>query len=106
MDQQHLFMAARVESIRLRQTVMNSRRTERQRAFTLVEIMIAVAIFAAVMIAIYSSWSAILRSRRIGQDSASEAQRSRVAVRALENSLMSLQMFLANIKYDYFSADT
>src|SRR5213078_4855160 len=85
---------------------MNSCRAEPQRAFTLVEIMIAVAIFAAVMIAIYSSWSAILRGKRIGQDAAAEAQRSRVAVRALENSLMSLQMFLANIKYDYFAADT
>jgi prepilin-type N-terminal cleavage/methylation domain-containing protein len=85
---------------------MNSSRTGRQRAFTLVEIMIAIAIFAAVMIAIYASWSAILRGKRIGQDAAAEAQRSRVAVRALENSLMSLQMFLANIKYDYFFADT
>src|SRR5207247_414723 len=105
MDKQHLFMAARLESSNLRQTVMNSYRTARQRAFTLVEIMIAVAIFTAVMIAIYSSWSAILRGTRIGQEAAAEAQRSRVAVRALENSLMSLQMFLANIKYDYFSAE-
>ena len=99
-------MAARLEIIHLRQTMMNSYRAERRRAFTLVEIMIAVAIFAAVMIAIYSSWSAILRGKRIGQDAAAEAQRSRVAVRALENSLMSLRMFLANIKYDYFFADT
>src|SRR6266705_5335047 len=106
MDKQHLLMAARLESSNLRQTMMNSYRNERQRAFTLVEIMIALAIFTAVMIAIYSSWSAILRGYRIGQDAAAEAQRSRVAVRALENSLMSLQMFLANIKYDYFSADT
>ena len=85
---------------------MNPYRTARRRAFTLVEIMIAVTIFTMVMIAIYTSWSAILRGKRIGQDAAAEAQRSRVAVRALENSLMSLQMFLANIKYDYFSADT
>src|SRR3989442_12456133 len=106
MDKQHLFMAARLESIQLRQTVVSSDRRARQRAFTLVEIMIAVAIFAAVMIAIYASWSAILRGSRIGQEAAAEAQRSRVAVRALENSLMSLQMFVANIKYDYFSADT
>ena len=77
MDQQHLFMAARLEGISLWQTVMNSHRTERQRAFTLVEIMIAIAIFAAVMIAIYSSWSAILRGKRIGQDSAAEAHRNR-----------------------------
>jgi prepilin-type N-terminal cleavage/methylation domain-containing protein len=81
-------------------------RPARQRAFTLVEIMIAIAIFTAVMIAIYASWAAILRGTRGGQAAAAEAQRSRVAVRALENSLMSLQMFLANIKYDYFYADT
>jgi len=99
-------MAARVESNNLRQAVMNSHRPARQRAFTLVEVLISVAIFTAVMIAIYASWSAILRGTRSGQAAAAEAQRSRVAVRALENSLMSLQMFLANIKYDYFSADT
>jgi prepilin-type N-terminal cleavage/methylation domain-containing protein len=85
---------------------MNRPQTARPRAFTLVEIMIALAIFAAVMIAIYSSWSAILGGSRIGQEAAAEAQRSRVAVRALENSLMSLRMFVANIKYDYFYADT
>src|SRR6266516_2540300 len=106
MDEHHLLMAARLESSNLRQTMKNSSRTAGQRAFTLVEIAIAVAIFTAVMIAIYSSWSAILRGSRIGQEAAAEAQRSRVAVRALENSLMSLQMFLANIKYDYFAADT
>src|SRR5437667_12550095 len=105
MDEQHLLMAARLESSKLRQTIMNSSRPARQRAFTLVEIMIAVAIFTAVMIAIYSSWSAILRGSRIGQQAAAETQRSRVAVRALENSLMSLQMCLADIKYDYFSGE-
>jgi len=99
-------MAARVESNNLRQAVMNSPRPARQGAFTLVEVMLSVAIFTAVMIAIYASWSAILRGSRSGQAAAAEAQRSRVAVRALENSLMSLQMFLANIKYDYFQADT
>ena len=78
----------------------------RQRAFTLVEILIAVAIFGAVMIAIYSSWSSILRGTQIGQVAAAEAQRSRVAVRALENSLVSLQMFQANIGYYYFFTDT
>jgi prepilin-type N-terminal cleavage/methylation domain-containing protein len=80
--------------------------TRPARAFTLVEIMIALAIFATVMIAIYSSWSAILRGSKIGLEAAAEAQRSRVAVRALENSLVSLQMFQANMSLYYFLADT
>ena len=52
-----------------------------RRAFTLVEIMLALAIFGAVMIAIYSSWSSILRGSKVGLEAAAEAQRSRVAVR-------------------------
>ena len=85
---------------------MNCKRTTRTRAFTLVEIMVALTIFAAVLIAIYSSWSAILRGKTIGMAAAAEAQRARVAVRALENSLVSLQMFQANLKYYSFFADT
>jgi len=85
---------------------MKTLKAKARRAFTLVEIMIALAIFAGVMIAIYSSWSSILRGRKIGLEAAREAQRSRVAVRALENSLVSLEMFQANIKYFYFFADT
>lgn len=77
-----------------------------RRAFTLVEIMIALAIFAVVMVAIYSSWSTILRGSKIGLEAAAEAQRSRVAVRALENSLVSLQMYQANISHYSFFADT
>ena len=79
------------------------------RAFTLVEIMVAIAIFAAVMIAIYSSWSAILRGSQIGRAAAAEAQRSRVAVRALKTNGdvgAPLKMFQANIRYYYFLADT
>jgi prepilin-type N-terminal cleavage/methylation domain-containing protein len=85
---------------------MKTCKTTTQRAFTLVEIMVALAIFATVMIAIYSSWMSILRGSRVGQEAAVEAQRSRIAVRAVENSLVSLQMFQANIKYYYFFADT
>jgi type II secretion system protein J len=78
----------------------------RWRAFTLIEIMIAITIFGVVLIAIYSSWSAILRGSKIGLDAAAEAQRSRMALRALEESLASVQLFTANIKHYSFLADT
>jgi len=85
---------------------MNCSQARTQRAFTLVEIMLALAIFTAVMIAIYSSWMSIVRGSTVGAEAAREAQRSRVAVRTLENSLVSLQMFQANMNYYYFLADT
>src|SRR2546423_303169 len=104
MDQQRPRVGLPV--VNLQQAAMRLLKATAQRAFTLVEIMVALAIFGAIMIAIYSSWSSILRGARIGREAAAEAQRSRVAVRALENSLVSLQMFQANIKYYYFFADT
>lgn len=75
-------------------------------AFTIIEIMIAVSIFALVMIAIFSSWSAILRGSRSGMKAAAEVQRTRVAVRALEEGLASAVMYVDNAKYYHFSSDT
>ncbi len=76
------------------------------RAFTLIEIMIAITIFAIVLAGIYSSWTAILRSSKVGLDAAAEAQRTRMTLRALDEALGSAQLFLGNIQYYWFAADT
>lgn len=76
------------------------------KAFTLIEIMISITIFGVVLIAIYSSWSSILRGSKVGLSVAAEAQRSRMALRALGESLGSAQLFTANIRYYQFIADT
>lgn len=75
-------------------------------AFTLIEIMIALVIFSTVIIAIYSTWTAILRSTKVGHDAAADAQRERIAVRVLEEAILSVQMFQENIRYYSFEADT
>jgi general secretion pathway protein J len=75
-------------------------------AFTLIEIMLAMTIFAMVMIAIYSSWSSILRGSKVAQEAAAQAQRTRVAMRALEESLASAEVFNQNSAYYSFFADT
>jgi type II secretory pathway component PulJ len=71
-------------------------------AFTLVEIMLAIFIFAGVVAAIYASWSAILRSSRAGLTAAADAQRRRIAILALEEALNSAQMFGQNAGYYSF----
>ena len=65
-------------------------------AFTLIEVLIALSIFALIITGIYSSWSGIHRATRIGLEAAADAQRKRVAMRALEQSLGSVKYFLAN----------
>jgi type II secretion system protein J len=74
------------------------------RAFTLLEIVIALSIFLLMVIGIYSSWSQIHRSTRVGLERAAENQRKRVAIRALEQSLGSVKYFLANeTNYTFFA---
>ena len=66
-------------------------------AFTLLEIMLAIGIFSGLLIAIYASWSAILRSSQIGLNVAMEAHRMRVAVRSIEESIKSAVIFELNL---------
>ncbi|MGV3772304.1 MAG: PulJ/GspJ family protein [Verrucomicrobiales bacterium] len=75
-------------------------------AFTMIEIILAIAIFSMVMIAIYSSWSAIMRGSRVGLTAAADVQRTRIAMRALKEALSSTVMYADNSKYYGFFADT
>lgn len=74
--------------------------------FTILEILIAVAIFGMVITAIHASWSAILRSARVGRDAAADLQRARIASRTLEDALIASVMFTANAPLYPFLADT
>jgi prepilin-type N-terminal cleavage/methylation domain-containing protein len=77
-----------------------------RRAFTLIEIMIAITIFALVVGAMYSSWSAIVRAAHTGLVAAAEAQRSRMALRTVVEALTAVQMYAPNIRYYSFDVDT
>ena len=55
--------------------------------FTLIEVMLAIGIFALLVSAIFGSWTAILRSAKFGISAATQAQRTRISMRALEESL-------------------
>jgi prepilin-type N-terminal cleavage/methylation domain-containing protein len=76
----------------------------RRTGFTLIEILIAMGIFSMVLAAIYSSWTAILRGRKVGLDAAAAVQRARIAGRTIEECLGSVQSFVANQPYYSFVA--
>ena len=75
------------------------------RAFTLVEILIAMGILSMVLAAIYSSWTSILRASKVGLDSAAAVQRARIAGRIIEESLSSVESFAQNQRYYSFVAE-
>jgi prepilin-type N-terminal cleavage/methylation domain-containing protein len=73
--------------------------------FTLIEIMIAIGLLALIITAIFSTWTAIIRSSKVGRDSAAAVQRARITVRIIEDSLGSAQCFLKNVELYGFVAE-
>ena len=71
----------------------------RERAFTLIEIMVALAIFMMVIAAIYATWALVTRASQVGLSAAAQAQRQRVALHTIEDALMCLQSFQASPQY-------
>ena len=72
-------------------------------AFTLIEVLIAITIFTMVMAAIYSTWFMIVRASRVAQEAAAQAQRERIAIHTIENSLTQIQSFQASMQYYTFT---
>lgn len=77
-----------------------------KQGFTIVELMLAIFIFALLLTAIYSIWIAILKGTRAGLNATAAAQRGRIAIRTVEDALVTAQMFVANGPHYYFYGDT
>ena len=75
------------------------------RGFTLIEVMVAVALLVVVVGAIYASWLAILRASRTGVAVAETAQRERLSIQIMEEALNSTLMYAANGKWYWFAAE-
>jgi len=71
----------------------NARSERSIAAFTLIEILLAMAILGGIVIAIYSSWTAILRGSKVGLDAAREAQRQRISQDCVNYSVSSAILF-------------
>lgn len=72
------------------------------RAFTLIEIMMAMAIFGMVVTAIYATWTLIIKSAKIGQEAAAQVQRERVTFRTFKDAIASAHSFQADLQHYSF----
>ncbi|HEX3856885.1 MAG TPA: prepilin-type N-terminal cleavage/methylation domain-containing protein [Verrucomicrobiae bacterium] len=82
---------------------MNSKKNLRRSAFTLIEIMVAIAIFMLLVASVYSTWVLILKSAQVAQEAAAQVQRERIAIRTIEDSLTCIQSFQASMQYYVFN---
>ena len=76
-----------------------------RRGFTLIEIMVAIAVFMMLIAVIYSTWALVMKATQVGQNAAAQAQRQRIALRTIEDSLMCIQSYQASQRYYYFDVE-
>jgi len=84
---------------------MRVMRSPRPGAFTLIEILVALAIFVMVITAIYAGWMGILKASKAGLEAAAQAQRERVAIRTIEEALTAARSFAADLQHYGFVAE-
>ncbi len=76
-----------------------------RRAFTIIEVIIALSIFMMIILSIYSIWTGIVKASIAARIAADQAQRARVSMNAIHNALNCAQMFSVNTTYYTFIAD-
>jgi len=75
----------------------------RARAFTLLEVMIALAILTVVVGAIYGTWRSIMGAMRVSRVVATEVQQERMALRWISQSMTYVMWHQANSRLYYIT---
>lgn len=75
-------------------------------AFTLLELLVAMFVFAMVLTSLYMTWRVLMRSNAAALGIAADAQRKRLAVQTLEEALNAAVLFAASPTNYAFIADT
>jgi type II secretory pathway pseudopilin PulG len=68
----------------------------RAAAFTMVEVMMAIGIFAMVLTAIYATWSSVSKGTQTGLKAAADAQRERMTRKCIEDAITTYQGFTSS----------
>ncbi len=72
------------------------------RGFTLLEIMVALALLAVIVTAVYSTWFSIVKGTAVAAKAAAAGQRSRIAMSTVLDSLLASCMYVQNQRYYSF----
>ncbi len=74
-----------------------------RRAFTILEVLVALFIFSLVLTSLYATWKLVLQNNATGLRIAANAQRVRLAIQTVEEAIGSAVMFNNNTNYAFIS---
>lgn len=80
-------------------------RSALNRAFTLLEVLVALTIFSLVLSLLYGSWRILIQSNAAGLRIAANAHRTRMTIQTIEEALNSAVFFNANARHYAFIAE-
>ncbi len=83
---------------------LSSRRNDS--GFTLIEVMVSVALFMLVMGSVFACWRCIVNGKIIAENAAVAAQRARIGIKTVEDALTTAEISQLNIPYYAFLTDT
>jgi hypothetical protein len=72
----------------------------------MLEIMIALGIFAMILTGIYATWMTLMKGGDAAKRAAADVQRSRIAMTTLHDAFLTALMYKGNIRDYWFKADT
>jgi prepilin-type N-terminal cleavage/methylation domain-containing protein len=76
------------------------------RAFTMLELMMSVAIFGLIMLSVLSCWKVIVTGTIIAKNAAAAAQRARIGIKSVEEALECAEIDQRNLQFYAFLNDT
>jgi prepilin-type N-terminal cleavage/methylation domain-containing protein len=76
------------------------------RAFTLIEVVIAITLFSLIMISVLACWRAIINGKMTAEAAAAAAQRARIGMKTVEDALTCAEISAANLQFYVFLNDT
>src|SRR5579871_4738268 len=77
------------------------------RAFTLLEIMVAITLLAMVITAIYASWMGIIKAKTVSETVTTQSQRTRITMHTIQDALVCACMFNGNASsYSFVAGGT
>lgn len=75
-------------------------------AFTLIEVVLAMTIFALIMISVIACWKAVITGKMTAEAAAAAAQRARIGIKTVEDALSCAEISTKNLQYYIFLNDT
>ncbi len=76
------------------------------KAFTLIEILVAIFVFMMVLASVYATWKLVTQGSRAALKTAADAQRTRMAIQVIDEALSSAMYSASNPQHYTVLADT